>query len=271
MRSGYAKREVIAGTTKKYYWVLVLCFLNWTGGVAQGCPACWAGYGSGDERFNKPLADLRLLYEKEGRAALPAFREALRTQNDPLVKQRAAGYIAELKDGESIPLLEQTVSELLKRVSFSTFGLGTPDFQTRLKIAHVLANLGSTGLADRIWVRYDRLDTQKKMEVPYLLNALNDPRLTERLLEILGKGEDHQLMLGALEVLGMGGSTQALPYLRSKIAEWERKKGEAIESGESVAPVIYYSILRIKAEQAISQIEERHKSSSGQGASLDIP
>lgn len=246
---------------KKYYFlsICVLYFFLWAGQTAQGCPACWAGYGSGDERFNKPLADLRLLYEKEGRAALPAIREALKTQTDPLVKQRAADYIAELNDKESLPLLEQEISEIIKKVSFSNFGLGFPEFQTRLKIAHILGKLEHTKLADRLWDRYEGLDIQRKMEIPYLLNALNDPKLTERLIEILERKEDHQLMLGAIEVLRIGGNSQALPYLRAKIIEWERKKGENIALSSSEKPVIYYSVLKIKAAEAIGQIADRQK------------
>lgn len=245
----------------KAAWVWLLLLIpfcgSWLCGHAEGCPACWAGYGSGDERFNKPLADLRILYEKEGKAALPAIRETVRTHIDPMVKKRAIAYLLEMNDVESIPLLEDMLSELLKRVSFSSFGTDSADFQTRLSISHALATLGSKGFADRIWERYDRLDQPRKTEVPYLLNALEDPRLTERLLEILKKGEDHQLMLGAIEVLGMGADTKALPFLRSKMKEWEGKKSAIRESGDIPTPVIYYSVLRIKAEQACFSIEER--------------
>jgi len=252
---------MIVKTIKKIYVLLfVLGFINWTGGNAQGCPACWAGYGSGDERFNKPLADLRILFEKEGKAALPAFREALRTQEDPLVKQRAAAYLAEFKDTESIPLLEKEILEIVKRVSFSKFGLGIPEFQTRLKIAHILASLGYTRVADRLWEKYEQLDLLKKMEIPYLLNALNDPKLTDRLMYILDKGDDHQLMLGAIEVLGIGGNSKALPFLKFKISEWEKKKEEIINLSHHPTSAIYYSVLKIKAAQAISHIEERYKS-----------
>lgn len=193
---------------------------------------------------------------------MPAIREALRTNSDPLVKQRAIGYIAALKDMDSIPLLEDMLSELLKKVSFSTFGLRSIDFQTRLKIAHALAFLESTRIADRIWDKYARLDLPKKAEVPYLLNALNDPRLTERLLEILRQGEDHQLMLAALEVLALGGSSQALPFLELKVMEWEGKNKDGMESRSQSAPEIFYSVLKIRAEQAISRIEERAQGSS---------
>lgn len=250
--------------TKKHYIALIFAFnfLIFSNQIAIACPACWAGYGSGDERFNKPLADLRLLYEREGRAALPAIREALKTQTDPLVKQRAADYIAELKDVESLPLLEQEITEIIKKVSFSNFGLGIPEFQTRLKIAHILANFGAKGLADRLWAKYEQLDIQRKMEIPYLLNALIDPKLTERLFKIIDKSEEHQLMLGAIEVLGMGGDSQVLPYLRTKLIEWERKRDEETASDSSEKPMIHYSVLKIKAAEAISQIEDRQKKSS---------
>lgn len=249
---------------KKFYYLLIIFafFPLSLSQIAQACPACWAGYGSGDERFNKPLAELRLLYEREGRGALPAIREALKNQNDPLVKQRAADYIGELKDIESLPLLEQEILEITKKVSFSNFGLGIPEFQTRLKIAHILANLGAKELADRLWAKYDQLDIQRKMEVPYLLNALNDAKLTERLAKILERSEDHQLMLGAIDVLGMGGDSKALPFLRAKLIEWERIKREDIGAISSDKPIIYYSVLKIKAAEAISQIEDRQKKSS---------
>jgi hypothetical protein len=241
---------------------LVLFFAHLAGTVAQGCSACWVGFGSDDERYNKPLADIRILYEKEGRAALPGLREALKSNPDPVVRLRAATYIGELKDFDSVPLLEEMLSELFKRVSFSTFGVGLPDFQVRLKVAHVLASLGPTKMADRIWERYSRLDMQRKTEVPYILNGLGDPRLTERLKEILNPGEDHQLMLEALDVLAMGGDVEALPFLRSKIVERQNKGIEVPPSAGPDGPLIFYSVLRIKAEQAMLQINERNKRES---------
>ena len=36
----------------------------------RACAGCWSGYGKGDERFNKPLADIRIIYEKEGQKEL---------------------------------------------------------------------------------------------------------------------------------------------------------------------------------------------------------
>lgn len=264
MRFQFRKIEVIAVATGTIIGTLfpVLFFSHLGGKVAQGCAGCWSGYGPGDERYNKPLADLRILYEKEGRAALPVIREALQTNRDALVRLRAATYIAELKDLDSVPVLEQMLSELFKRVSFGTFGVGTPGFQVRLKVAHVLASLGPTNMADRIWERYGRLDIQKKMEVPYLLNALGDPRLTERLKEVLDQSQDHQLMMGSLEVLAIGGDFQALPFLRSKYVEWENKGGEVSSSANPDAPPIFYPVLRIKAEQAVLQINERNKLAS---------
>lgn len=246
---------------RKGLWLLALIplFSHLLGSLAEGCPACWSGYGPGDERFNKPLYDLRILYETQGKAALPAIREALRNP-DPLVQQRAAGYLADLKDADSAPLLEDMLSEVLKRVTFGSFGIRSFEFQTRLAVAHALVKIGPTRMADRIWERYDRLDLQKKAEVPYLLNALGDPKLTERLLEILDRCEDHQLMVGALEVLAIGGNAQAVPVLRSKITEWEGQGMKVSEASTSTVPLDYL-VLRLKAEQAISQIEERHKGS----------
>jgi hypothetical protein len=240
----------------------VLFFAPLGGKVAQGCAACWVGYGSDDERYNTPLADLRALYEKEGRAALPRLRDALKMAPDPVVRQRAATYIGELKDIDSVPLLEEMLSELLKRVSFGNFGVGYPDFQVRLRAAHVLANLGSTKIADRIWERYGRLDRQRKTEVPYILNALRDPRLTERLKKVLNQSEDYQLMLEALDVLAMGGDVEALPFLRSKVVERQNKGIEVPPSAGPDGPLIFYSVLRIKAEQTMLQINERNKRTS---------
>jgi hypothetical protein len=64
-------------------------------------------------------------------------------------------------------------------------------------------------------------------------------------------------MLGAIEVLGMGADAKALPFLRLKMNEWEGKNSAVRESGEIPTPLIYYSVLRIKAEQACFSIEER--------------
>ena len=246
-------------------WLLVLIPLlshGMLGGLAEGCAACWAGYGPGDERYNKPLADIRILYEKEGKAALPSIEESLMYDKDHLVKQRAATYIGEIKDPSSIPVLEGMLAELYKKVSFGNFGVGTPDFQTRMKVAHVLVSMHpGNDMADRIWSRYGRLDGLRKSEVPYLLNALNDPKLGERLTEILAQCKDHYAMVSALEVLGMGKNAQAVPFLKSKMAEWEGKGSESSDPANPETSMIYYSALRIKAELTIFQIEEKQRGS----------
>lgn len=264
MRPGSTKLKMIPNGKGKIscFFFLYLIFFIIQGQIVEACPACWAGYGSGDERFNKPLADLRILYDKEGRAALPAIREILRSQADPLIKQRAIGYLGELKDTDSIPLLKEIIFEIIKKVSFSKFGLETPEFQTRLKVAHILSSFGAAEVADRLWERYERLDRERKMEIPYLLNALKDPNLTSRMMKILDKEDDHQLLLGALNVLEIGGSPEAIPYLRIKMNEWERKKMKEDQTEPLWGARIYYSVLKIKATQAISQIQERHKNLS---------
>jgi hypothetical protein len=240
---------------RTYIRPILMIALLWhgLGAFAEACPAC----GSGDERFNKPLADLRIIYEKKGRDALPYIKEVLRTSTDPLVIRRAAGYIVELRDRASIPLFEDMLLALTKRVAFSSFGLDTYDFQGRLAIAHALAKFGPTNVGDRIWKKYDRLELNRKSEVPYLLNALEDSKLVERLLSILSRAEDHLLMVGALNVLEIGGNQQALPILRSKVVEWRNKGMKITDNPNPKAPVLYYSVLRIMAERAISEIEER--------------
>jgi len=223
----------------------------------EACEACFAGYGSGDERFNRPLADLRKIYEKEGRNALPYIRQALMKSPDPLVMRRAAGYIVELRDTDSIPLFEAMLLALVKKGTFSTFGLGTHDSQRRLTVAHTLVKFGPTEIGDRIWEKYDRLDVKRKSEVPSVLNALEDPKLTERLLEIVNRKENHLLMMGALAVLANGGTTEALAALRSKVEEWSDEAAEPVDDSNPDPPA--YSALRIMAERAISAIEERTK------------
>ena len=227
-----------------FIWALSL-FCLWAK-VADSCPACWSGYGPGAERFNKPLAELSNLYEIEGRGALPEIRRILKTTNDPMLQQRALEYIVILNDVESIPLLENLLLEVVKRVSFTSFGvtLDPGPFQTRLKVAHTLAAFGKISVADRIWKKYARLDLQRKSEIPYILNALGDPQLTKRVMEIIDRHEDHQLMVGALNVLAIGGSKDAVPFLQKKETEWKENK-------------IEYSVLRIKAQQAIFKIKER--------------
>jgi hypothetical protein len=253
------KWEMIALTTRRYIWLFLLIPLVWhgLGCSVEACEACWAGYGSGDERFNKPLADLRKIYEKEGRNALPYIRQALMTSPDPLVKRRAAGYIVELGDTDSIPLLEDMLLALVKRVAFGTFGLSTYDFQGRLIVAHTLVKFGRTEIGDRIWEKYDRLGVKRKSEVPYLLNALEDPKLTERLLEIVNRKENHLLMMGALAVFAIGGTTEDRPALRSKVKEWSAEPSEPTDDSHPDPPA--YPALIMMAERAISAIEKRTK------------
>jgi hypothetical protein len=239
--------------------VLILLFVfNAAAGLAEACAGCWTGYGPGAERFNKALADLRIIYETEGKDALPQIKKVLKQSSDPLVQKRAIGYLAALEDPETVPLLEDILYDLVKRVSFSTFGVGSIPFQTRLAAAHTLANLESTRMADKIWRRYDRIDFARKSEVPYVLNALGDPRLNERLSDIVNRCEDHQLMVGALNVLAMGGNEKVLPFLRLKVDEWRNKPAE-IDIAASSFSAVEYSIWRIKAEQAILKIEERNR------------
>jgi hypothetical protein len=248
-------------TTRRFLLVffLMILFLSATGNDAQACFACWAGYGPGEERFNKPLADLRIIYEQKGSDALPYIRKALTTSTDPLVIKRAAGYIVDLNDRNSIPLLEDLLSSLLKRVAFSSFGLGTPDYQGRLAVAHALAKFGPSDMCDKIWKKYDKLGLNRKSEVPFILNALLDPRLTERLLKILCKEEDHQLMIGALDVLALGGGVEALPILSQKTRDWQNTDTKTTHSLKKGTPLLYYSALEIKARRAISAIETRSK------------
>jgi HEAT repeat protein len=212
---------MIAVTKRRYIWLFLLIPLFWhgLGCYVEACEACWSGHGSGDERFNRPLTDLRKIYEKEGRNALPHIRQALMKSPDPLVIRRAAGYIVELGDTDSIPLFEEMLLALVKKGTFSTFGLGTHDSQRRLIVAHALVKFGPTETGDRIWEKYDRLGVKRKSEVPYILNALEDPKLIERLLEIVNRKENHLLMMGALSVLAIGGTTEALAALRSKVEE----------------------------------------------------
>jgi len=253
------KWKIIAVTKRRYIWLFLLIPLLWhgLGCYGEACEACFAGHGSGDERFNKPLADLRKIYEKEGRNALPYIRQALMKSPDPLVVRRATGYIVELRDTDSIPLFEDMLLALVKKGAFSTFGLGTHDSQRRLTVAHALVKLGPTEIGDRIWEKYDRLDVKRKSEVPYVLNALEDPKLTERLLDIVNREENHLLMMGALAVLANGGTTEALAALRSKVEEWSAEPAEPVDDSNPDPPA--YPALIIMAERAISAIEERTK------------
>jgi len=244
---------------EKFIWLMLFIPFLWhgLGDVAGACPACWAGYGKGDERFNKPLADLRIVYEKNGKEALPYIKNALKTSSDPLVIKRAAGYIVELNDRGSIPLLEDMLLALVKRVAFSNFGLDTYEFKGRLAVAHALAKFGPTTFGDRIWKKYDRLDFNRKSEIPYILNALKDPKMTKRLVEIINREEDHQLMVGALDALATGGGSQVLPVLKAKILEWGNKQNRTSGESKTKNTPMYYSVLRIRAELAITAIEDR--------------
>lgn len=247
-------------TTKKDLCLclcLFLLLLGWPHQV-EGCVFCWTGYGKGDERLNKPLADIRIIYEKEGKGALPYIRQTLQTSTDPLVIRRAATYIVALNDRDSIPLLEDMLRELTKRVSFSSFGQETYNFQGRLAVAHALVQLGSTEVADEIWNKYERLEFSRKSEVPYVLNALDDPQLDERLLQILDREEDHQLKMAALDAFGLGGSRRALPALQVKVDTWNDMSKKAVHKTDD-DPVNYYSVLKLKGEQAIFAIEDRCK------------
>ena len=239
--------------------ILIILFCLYTKvNLADACAGCWVGYGPGAERYNKALADLRILYETQGKVALPQFKSTLKQSNDPLVQKRAIEYIADLEDTEAGPLLEAILYELVKRVSFSAFGVQSTPFQTRLTAAHTLARLGSTRIADKIWQRYSRIDLARKSEVPYILNALGDPKLSDRLIEIVVRCEDHQLVVSALTVLAIGGNEKALPFLKMKVDEWRTSSAATAAASDSFTAV-EYSIWRIKAEQAILKIKERSR------------
>ena len=243
---------------RKYLLLLLLIplFSHLLGGKAEGCAACEAAGKLANESENKAFYALRILYERKGRAALPFIRRGLKLDNNLPAQMRAVGYIAELNDTESIPQLEKILSELVKRVSFSTFGLKTTDFRRRWIVAYTLGTLGAPGMADRIWARYDRFTLSKKMEAPSILAALADPKLTEHLMGIISRCEDHQLMIVTLDTMATGGNAQSLPFLRSKIVEWEAKAAENSESVNIDTQVDYFVLSR-KAAQIIPKIEER--------------
>ena len=250
------RQKLVVGWLLQF--LLLVFIFSATADLAGACAGCWVGYGPGAERFNKALADLRVLYETQDKDALPEIKKVLKKSIDPLVQRRAIEYVAELEDTDAVPLLEDILYDLVKRVSFSTFGVESVPFQTRLAAAHTLASLGSTRMADKIWRRYDRIDFARKSEVPYVLNALGDPRLNERLSNIIDRCEDHQLMVGALVGFAMGGNEKALPFLKLKIDEWRTRPDDPNFAAGSFSSV-EYSIWRIKAEQAIVQIEERSR------------
>jgi HEAT repeat protein len=236
--------------------VLIVFFLQTT--AAQACAACAVDQLE-DESYNKPLADLRAVYEQKGKDALPDIREALKISTDPWVIQRAANYLVDLDDRESIRQMESILLDLVKSVAFATFGLNTPGFQSRLSVAYALRRFGPTTVGDRIWVKYDRLDWKRKSEVPDILSALKDPHLEERMVAILNKEEDHQLMQGALEAMAVDGSHQSLPFLRSKVEAWVDKPNGIGTNPRRGEPTIYYKLLITKANTAIFSIESSWK------------
>jgi hypothetical protein len=251
---GKMTKKICAGLV----FVLIVFFLQGT--FAHACPLCDLPFDeSADERFNKSLADLRIVYERKGKDALPDIREAFKTSTTPAVIQRAANYLVDLDDRESIRQMESMLLDVVKQVAFTTFGLGTPGFHSRLSVAYALRRFGPTTVGDRIWEKYDRLDWNRKSEVPYILSALMDPHLDERMATILNKEEDHLLMLGALEALVVGGNHQSLPFLRSKVEAWINKPNGIGTNPRPGDPTIYYKRLRIKAETAIFFIDNRWK------------
>lgn len=239
-------------------FVLIVFFLQGT--FAQACPFCDATVDKMfDERFNKPLANLRVLYEQNGKDALPDIRELLRVSTCPAVIQRAANYLVDLDDRESIRQMESMLLDLVKQVAFTTFGFGTPGFQSRLSVAYALGRFGPTTVGDRIWEKYDRMDWNRKSEVAYILSALKDPHLDERMAIILNKEEDHQLMQGALEALIVSGNHQSLSFLRSKVKAWVNKPKGTGTNPRPGETTINYKWLRMKAETAIFFIDSRWK------------
>lgn len=257
---------------RKYLWLLLLTAFcsHLFGDSAQGCAACVAAGKLAKERENKAFYALRILYEKKGRAALPLFRRALQLEDNPPAQMRAVGYVADLNDTESIPQLERILSELFKRVSFSRFGVETAEFQKRWIVAYALGTLGASGIAERIWARYDRFTLAKKTEVPQILAALGDPLLTEHLMGIINRCEDHQLMIATLNALAKGGNAEAVPFLRSKIIEWESKAAETSGRVDPDTGVDYFVLSR-KAAQVIPKIEERLRLEKRQPALREKP
>jgi len=264
--------EVMAMTKGKYLWLFLLVplFSHLLGGSAQGCAACVAAGKLARESENKAFYALRILYERKGRAALPFIRRALKLDTNPPAQMRAAGYIAELNDTESIPQLEKIMSELFKKVSFSSFGVDTIDFRKRWIAAYALGTLQAPGVAERIWERYDQFTLSKRTEVPHILSALGDPRLTEHLMGIIDRCEDHQLMMVALDAVATGGNAEATPFLRSKIAQWEAKAAESSGSTDASTQVDYFVLSR-KAAQVIPKIEERVRLGKSQLESRQYP
>lgn len=222
-----------------------------------GCPDCWGGYGPGEERYNKPLADLRIIYENHGDQAIDAIHEAFISSKDHLVKQRAIDYIVQLNATGSIPLLEKELYELIKRVSWSAFGVGTPEYDTRVKVAQALAGFGANTIADKLWFGYENLDRPRKSEIPYILFFLNEPLAVDRTIEILNNEKDHILILGALEVLSLAADEKAIPAIRDKMHAWDIDRQFA-DSKRRIG-ALEFTIRHIKAQKAIDKIEYRIK------------
>jgi hypothetical protein len=264
----------IEAMKKGYYLWSILAFLifcvHLSGGRAEGCAACVAAGKLARESENKAFYALRILYERRGREALPVIRRALALDNNPPAQMRAVGYVAELNDTESIPQLEGILAELHKKVSFSQFGIGTVDFQKRWIVAYTLGTLRAPGVAERIWERYERFTPSKKTEVPYILSALGDTKLTEHLMGIIDRSEDHPLMMATLDTMATGANAEAIPFLKSKIIEWEAK-AKATSGSVDIANQVDYFVLSRTAAQVIPQIEERARLGKGQLESREYP
>ncbi len=258
--------------TGKYLWLLLLIPFcsHLLQGRAEGCAACDAAGKLARESENKAFYALRILYERKGREALPVIRRALALDSNPPAQMRAVAYVAELKDRESIPRLESILAELFKLVSFSQFGIDTVDFQKRWIVAYTLGTLRAPGVAERIWERYERLTPSKKSEVPYILSALGDPKLTEHMMGIINQCENHQLMMATLDTMATGANAEAIPFLESKKIEWEARAKETSGSIDVVNQVDYFVLSRA-AGQAIPQIEERVRLGTSQLESREYP
>ena len=240
--------------------VMLACFMAFSAfpGPAAACPACWAGYGSGDERLNKPLADLRKIYEAKGKAALPYIRNTIKTSSDPLVINRAGGYLVALDDKASLPLLEDMVRSVAKRVSFGSFGLRSYEYRARMAAAHAVSSLGSgASTADFIWQRFARISMERKEEVPYLLSALDDPELESRMFFILDQQEGHQLMINALEALKYSGGRKVIAPLQKLIEHWAVGGQKTNDVNSKAKSSIHYSILAIKGLQVCAALEDK--------------
>jgi hypothetical protein len=153
-------------------------------------------------------------------------------------------------------LLEDAVYDVARRVAWGRFGVGTPHFETRKKAAAALSAFGARRMADRIWNRYDRMDTARKSEVPYLLSAMGDPRAADRVIEILENTRDHTLILGALDVLGNIGGPRALSVINEKIETWQAMKSGKISAVADINPLTL-TIRIIRARSAAKQLRNQ--------------